>query len=252
MVDSGHGAKAGPAPYISAYSAMVDASLTRAAKGEVQAFWVRQGNKVNFTVQVKNLSNQTLSTSNNATVHVLIYQQQHLVLTDRFVVNTVNTPISNLANGATGVYQLQTIDLLGVDWTRLHFIALVDYRPGGASGPYDTLQAAVATPLAQMKPDQLVFLVDNSAITVPTQFAHVEGATSLTWNASESASWLTVTSTGNQSTPAQFLVNKASLVSGWQQAVVTFSSTDGALSDQVTVKAYLGDLNMVFLPIARK
>ena len=122
---------------------MVDAALARAAQGEVQAYWFRQGNKVNFSVQVKNLSGMTLSTSNGATVHVLVYLQQHLVLTDRFVVNTVNTPISSLANGATGVYELQTIDLVGVDWSKLHFIALVDYRPSASSTKYDMLQAAV-------------------------------------------------------------------------------------------------------------
>ncbi len=231
---------------------MVDASLARAAKGEVHAYWSRQGNQVNFTVQVKNVSGPTLSTSNGATVHVLIYQQQHLILTDRLVVDTVNTPITNLAVGATGVYQLHTADLVGVDWSKLHYIALVDYRPSGSSTAYDMLQAAVAVPLAQVTPDQLVFLVDNSDPSVPDQFAQVTGASSLTWNSSESASWLAVTASGAPSTPVQFSVNKAALVSGWQQAVVSFSSTDGALSDQVTVKAYLGDLLSVFLPIARK
>ncbi len=252
MVDSGHSTKDGPVAYISAYSAMVDASLPRVAKGQVQAFWARQGNKVNFSVQVKNLDSQTLSTSNGATVHVIVYQQQHLVLTDRFVVDTVNTPISSLASGATGVYQLQTGDLVGVDWSKLHYIALVDYRPSALSAAYDTLQAAVAVPLAQVKPDQLVFLVDNSVSTVPSQFAQVEGQSSLIWSASESAPWLTVTASGSPATPAQFSVNRGALVSGWQEAVVSFSSTDGGLSDQVTVKAYLGDLIPVFLPIARK
>jgi hypothetical protein len=218
----------------------------------VQATWVRQGNKVNFSVRVKNLSTKILSTSNDATVHVITYQQQHLALTNRFVVDAAHTSISSLAVGATGVYQLQTADLVGVDWSKLHFIALVDYRPSASSSAHDTLQAAVAVPLPQVKPDQLIFLVDNSDPTIPNQFAQVEGASNLNWNASESASWLAVTASGTPSTPVQFSVNKASLGSGWQQAVVTFSSTDGALSDQVTVKAYLGELSTVFLPLTRK
>jgi hypothetical protein len=252
MVDSGNNAKAGPATYIAAYSTMVDGSMARAPGAEVQAFWSREGNKVNFSVKVKNLSGKTLNTNNEATVHVLVYEQAHLLLTDRLVVNTVNTPINSLANNATGTYQLQTVDLVGVDWSKLHYIALVDYIPDSATGKYDMLQAAVATSLAQVKPDQLVFVVDHDATSVPIQTAQVQGPASLTWNASESAAWLTVTSTGNPATPVHFNVNKAALANGWQQAVVTFSSTDGALSDQVTVKAYLGDLAPIFLPMTAK
>jgi hypothetical protein len=252
MVDSGYNAKAGPATYVAAYSTMVDNSLVRAPQAELQAYYNRQGDKVHFSVHVKNLSGKTLSTSNGATVHVLVYEQAHLLLTGRFVVSTVNTPISSLANNATGVYELQTVDLVGVDWSKLHYIALVDYRPSVSSTKYDMLQAAEAVPLAQVSPDQLVFLVDNSDTSVPNQTAQVHGASGLTWNASESASWLTVTTTGNLSTPAVFSVSKPALSGGWQQAVVTFSSTDGALSDQVTVKAYLGDLISIFLPMTAK
>jgi hypothetical protein len=252
MVDSGNVTKDGPLTYYSAYSSMVDNSMARPPQADVQAFWVRQGNKVNFSVQVKNLSGKTLNSSNNAAVHVLIYEEAHIQLTGRFVVNTVYTSISSLTNGATGTYQLQTSDLTGVDWSKLHYIALVDYVPIISTGKFDMLQAAVAEPPPQVQPDQLFFLVDNSATTVPSQYATVQGPSSLTWNASESASWLTVTSTGHPSTPVQFSVNKAALASGLQQAVVSFSSPDGALSDNVTVKAYLGDLISVFLPMAAK
>ena len=89
MVDSGNNAKAGPAVYLAAYSTMVDASLARAPQAELQAYWSRQGDKVNFSVQVKNLSGRTLSSGNGATVHAIVYQQEHLQLTDRFVVSAV-------------------------------------------------------------------------------------------------------------------------------------------------------------------
>ncbi len=253
MVDSGHNARAGPAAYIAAYSTMVDASLARAPQAELQATWVRQGNKVNFSVQVKNLSGKTLSSSNDASVHAIVYQQQHLQLTNRFVVSAVETSISSLANGATGTYTLQTGDLIGVDWSKLHYIALVDYIPNSSSENYDMLQAAVAQPAAFVQPDQLVFLVDNGAIGVPSQTAQVQGPSSLTWNASESAAWLSVSpGSGTPATLPQFTVSKAALAGGWQQAVVSFSSPDGALSDQVTVKAYLGELIYLFLPMMAK
>jgi len=254
MVDSGHNAKAGPAAYFAAYSTMVDASLARSPQAELQATWVRQGNKVNFSVQVKNLSGKTLSSSNDATVHAIVYQQQHLQLTNRYVVSAVETPINNnLANGATGTYTLQTGDLIDVDWSKLHYLALVDYIPSSSSEKYDMLQAAVAQPAAYVQPDQLVFLVDNGATGVPSQTAQVQGPSSLTWNASESTAWLSVSpGSGTPATLPQFSVSKAALASGWQQAVVSFSSPDGALSDQVTVKAYLGELIYLFLPMMAK
>jgi len=139
---------------------MVDASLARARKAEVQAIWVRQGNKVKFTVQVKNQSGTTLSVSNDATVHVIVYIQHHYYLTDRLVIDALETQINGLANGATGAYNLETVDYEGVDWTKLHFIALVDYIPNSSTGKYDMLQAAVAQP-ATVQPDALQFLVDN-------------------------------------------------------------------------------------------
>jgi hypothetical protein len=253
MVDSGNNARAGPAAYIAAYSTMVDASMARQPQAEVQAFWVRQGNKVNFSVQVKNLSGKTLSSSNDATVHAIVYQQQHLQLTGRYVVSAVKTSISSLANGATGTYTLQTGDLIGVDWSKLHYIALVDYIPNSTLGKYDMLQAAEATLLPEVQPEQLVFLVDNDDTSVPSQSAQVQGPSSLTWNASESAAWLSVSpGNGTPATLPQFSVSKAALAGGWQQAIVSFSSPDGALSDQVTVKAYLGELVYLFLPMTAK
>ena len=253
MVDSGHNARAGPAAYIAAYSTMVDASLARLPQAELQATWVRQGDKVNFSVQVKNMSGKTLSPSNDATVHAIVYQQQHLQLTGRYVVSAVENSISSLANGATGTYTLQTGDLIGVDWSKLHYIVLVDYIPNSSSEKYDMLQAAVAQPAAFVQPDQLVFLVDDGDTTIPNQSAQVQGPSSLTWNASESAAWLTVSpGSGTPANQPQFSVSKAALAGGWQQAVVSFSSPDGALSDQVTVKAYLGELTSVFLPVMAK
>jgi hypothetical protein len=254
MVDSGHDAGAGKTVYRVAYSAMVDASLARPPEAEVQAFWLRQGNLVKFSVQVKNLSNTMLSSSNQATVHVLIYEEAHLQLTNRFVIATVNTPISSLASGATATYQLQTGDLVGADWTKLHYIALVDYIPNSSTGIYDLLQAAQVLPLPEVQPEQLVFLVDNSAAIDPIQFAKVQAASNLTWNATvpPGNTWLSVTPTGSLSTPVQVTVNKAALANGWQQAVILFSSPDSPFYGQVTVSAYLGDLISLFLPMTAK
>jgi hypothetical protein len=253
MVDSGNVISNGVVVYQDKYWSMVNSSLARPPQAEVKALWMRQGNQVKFSVQVKNLSSTTLSSSNSAKVSGIVYEEGVAgALTNRYVRATAETAIPSLAKNATATYELQTADLpSGVNWNKLHFIALVDYRPGGSTGKYDMLQAAVALP-PQVSPEQLVFLVDNGATTVPDQSAQVQGPSSLTWNSSESASWLTVTPTGSPSTPVVFSVSKAALLSGWQQTEVTISSPDGYFSDQVTVKTYLGDLSTIFLPMTAK
>ena len=254
MVDSGNSISNGVVVYQDKYWSMVNSALARPAQAEVQANWVRQGNRVNFSVQIKNQSGKTLSTGNGATVNAIVYEENvGSAVTNRFVRTAVTTSISSLANGATGTYTLQTGDLIGVDWSKLHYIVLVDYIPNSSSEKYDMLQAAVAQPAAFVQPDQLVFLVDDGDTTIPNQSAQVQGPSSLTWNASESTAWLSVSpGSGTPATLPQFSVSKAALASGWQQAVVSFSSPDGALSDQVTVKAYLGELIYLFLPMMAK
>lgn len=58
------------------------------------------------------------------------------------------TIITSLPKGASETFSLETADLRGVDWNKLHYLALVDYQPGGVAllEPYDILQAAVAVP----------------------------------------------------------------------------------------------------------
>jgi len=256
MVDSGNDVTAGvPPDYYTYYQSKVNTSLARPAKAEVTAFWKRIGNQVQFTVIVKNLSGVTLSSSNTATVHAIVYEEARLQLTNRFVISAITTPISaSLADGESRTFTLQTGNLSGVDWEKLRFLALVDYRPNGTSGKYDMLQAALATLPPEVDPEQLTFLVDESNPLATAQYAQVQGPASLTWNASKDAgaTWLDVTANGSPSTPVQFSLNLANLVSGWNETIVTFSSPDGFLSDQVTVKAYLGSINKLFLPLMAK
>ncbi len=256
MVDSGNDVTAGvPPDYYTYYQSKVNTSLARPAKAEVNAFWERIGNQVQFTVYVKNLSGVTLSSSNVATVHAIVYEEARLQLTNRFVINAISTPINpGLADGDSRIATLQTGNLSGVDWDKLRFLAIVDYRPNGTSGKYDMLQAALATLPPEVDPEQLTFLVDDSNPLATAQYAQVQGPAGMTWNASKDpgATWLNVTANGSPSTPVQFSLNIANLVSGWNETVVTFSSPDGLLSDQVTVKAYLGSISTLFLPLMAK
>ena len=154
MVDSGHQFSNG---YLGSsahdtYKDMVDTALARPSQADIQALGRRIGNKIHFDVQLTNLSGVSLSSSNGATVHGLVYEEHTPVdptvdhVTQRIVRAAVFTGVAPaLANGATITFTLETPDLTNVvDWAKLHFIVLADYRPGGSSGAYDMLQAASA------------------------------------------------------------------------------------------------------------
>jgi hypothetical protein len=149
IVDSGNQVVDGPVDYHTVYSQMVDAAMARPAKATIQATQQRIGNRVQFTVQVQNQSGVILSSdSNSATVHAIVYEDAHVGVTNRYVRAAVASTITSpLASGATASFTLETADLTVIDWNKLHYIALADYRPAGLSGPYDMLQAAWALPL---------------------------------------------------------------------------------------------------------
>ncbi len=154
MVSSGHQFSHGylGSPAHDTYKAMVDAELARPAQAEIAAQSQRIGNKVHFDVQLTNLSGATLSSSNAARVHAIVYEEHTPVdpnvdhITGRIVRAAVSTAVSPaLANGAAAAFTLETADLTNVvNWAKIHTLVLADYRPGGSSGAYDILQAVSA------------------------------------------------------------------------------------------------------------
>jgi hypothetical protein len=152
IVDSGHQVQSGVVPYYNTYKAMVDQELARPPQAEVQATWQRNGNKVTFLIQVNNLSGVALSSAQNkATVHAIVYEDKKVGVTSRYVRSAVfQTIVTSLTPGSSASFTLETPDLAGVDWNKLHYLALVDYQPGGSA--YDMLQAAVALPAVSDNP----------------------------------------------------------------------------------------------------
>jgi hypothetical protein len=152
IVDSGHQVLESVVDY-GTFKARVDQELPRPPQARIQATWQRTGNKVNFSVQVTNQSSDTLSyNQNKATVYALVYENVKVGVTSRYVRAVVDQDISiGLTPGSSATYTLDTPDLSGVDWNKLHFLALVDYQP--VSGlAYDMLQAAVALPAVSNNP----------------------------------------------------------------------------------------------------
>ncbi|HEY73202.1 MAG TPA: DUF11 domain-containing protein [Thermoflexia bacterium] len=151
IVDSGHQVHNAWYPNLyDIYKDMVDAELARAPEAEITASSQRVGNKLQFSIQVKNLSGVTLSSGNGATVHAVVYEEHTPTPTDdhntgRIVREAISASISSLANGATETFNLETGELSNVaDWDNVHAVAFVDYLPDGAGNAYDMLQAATA------------------------------------------------------------------------------------------------------------
>ena len=252
MVDSGGQISNGYVNFASVYKNMVDISLARPPQAEVHGGWWRTGNKVGIYVQVKNISGFELSSVNVAALHVLIYEEAHVKTTDRFVRTTVSQPV-RLMNNASASYLLESAELSGVDWAKLHVIALVDYRPWEFTGPYDMLQAEeieqVAVPFA-VWPANPAFMVEPATVADPQRTLTVVGPGFVSWTASGSAPWLTLSpASGTPATQPILTALRGSLASGLQQATLTFSTSDGLFSQQVTVSAYLGPVLRMFLGV---
>jgi hypothetical protein len=145
MTDSGHQFTYAASSYNS-FKALVDVELGRAPGADLAAFASRVDNHFRVIVQVVNRSGTTLSSSNAAAVHIIVYEDIKVGVTSRTVRDAVFATVSPaIADGGAGVFTLDTQNISPADWTKVHVIALVDYRPGGATGAWDMLQAAIAT-----------------------------------------------------------------------------------------------------------
>ncbi len=128
------------------YGDMVDAALERPPLGSLSVARQRVNDTFEFTVELVNNAGVSLSTSNDAVVHVLVFEDDPAGVsrvTSRYIRGDDSVSISLLADGESDTFNL-TVDLtgVGVDWSRLHSVVLVDYRPGGSSGIWDMVQAA--------------------------------------------------------------------------------------------------------------
>ena len=145
MADSGHQFGSGPVSYYSVYKGYVDAELARPPGGELSARASKVGNRFSVSVTLVNRSGTTLSASNGATVHVIVYEDIKVGVTSRTVRDAVFTGISSpIADGGQASFEIGTNELTPSNWANVHVLALVDYRPGGTTGAYDMLQATFA------------------------------------------------------------------------------------------------------------
>jgi hypothetical protein len=158
MVDSGQQVASGGADFQALYRQMVQTALARPAQAEVSARYRQVEGRVQAEVTVTNGSTATLSAANGATVHILVYEHARVLWTGRYVRGAAWTAVEEaLPPGATRTFSLETDALTVQDWNQVRVVALVDYRPGGNTGPYDMLQAALGT-LDVAEPEGVVFV----------------------------------------------------------------------------------------------
>ena len=266
MVDGGHQYAYGPldqwVDYYYAYKALVDVALSRAPEAEMNASVSREGNQLIVEVTVKNLKNVTLAyASNKAAVTVIVYEDSSEGLTSRIERAVKQYNIPSLEYNATATYPitLTSTDLTRVDdWDKLHTVAVVEYQPSGSDGPYDMLQAVLATPVPlKVRPESKVYLIDASNKKDQTLPVNVTGFPStLVWTAtSNQPAWLSVSpTTGTVGTSAAIKVDADVLFQGLYNGVVTFSVTVSGLqvTKEVDVHANVTEVIPLYLPVVQR
>lgn len=258
IVDSGHrytDRSASGTNFYNVYKGFVDAELLRQPAAEVYAQYTRVSNHFQVQVKVKNLSGVTLSSSNGATVTVIVYEDALVNATNRYARGVVMQTFSTaLANNAERTFTLNTPDLDPWDWSGLHIIAMAEYRPSG-SNAYDTLQAAIATPGGPLTilPNPILFMIDDTAPADQTQPLTITGGDAgLSWEVTGKPDWLAVAPDSGETVGIP--VDVTALVSGLSPGantgdlVITFSGSGDPFTRTIPVTAYLGEIKKGYLP----
>ena len=245
MADSGHRVDNGyHANFTTIYQPLVDLELARPPAAEIEAYWRRIGNQIRTYVRLRNEASESLSINNNATLHVLTWEDAHVGVTSRFVRAAPFVAIAPaLAPGSVTTATLDSGDLAPLSWAALHTVALADYRPGGGRA-YDMLQAAIAAPAdLTLAPDVATVAVDSGQPHDGSVPLHLAGPYVLTWTATTSAPWLAVApASGTIGADPTVTVLAAGLTPGVQSGTVSFSagSSDGmSFSRSLEVTAVL-------------
>jgi hypothetical protein len=258
IVDSGHrytDRNASGTNFYNVYKGFVDAELARQPKAEVSAQYTRVSNHFQVQVKAKNLSGVTLSSSNGATVVVIVYEDALVEATSRYARGVVQQTFSSaLANNAERTFTLNTPDLDPWDWGGLHVLAMVEYRPSG-SNAYDTLQAAIATPGGPLTilPNPILFMIDEAAPADQTQPLTITGGDmGLSWEVTSKPDWLTVSPVSAETvgTPAEVTALASGLSPGANTGnlIITFSGSGDPFTRTIPVTAYLGEIKLNYLP----
>ena len=237
------------------YRGMVQAELSRAPQADIEAYAQRADDRIVVTAWITNLSASTLGPETSASVSALVYEDTHVLLTDRFVrAAPYDTVYPALAPGGVRAFRLETDALSGVAWDRLHTVVLVDYRPQGSEA-YDMLQAAPAGPgTFTLTPGAITFLVDERGRHTGPVDLHLRGVFE-GWVAMQHPDWITV-SPGSGTLNDKPIASLAgeTLSPGWQHGDIELLVTGvagEAWTEYVAVSVYQGTVYHPYLPVVR-
>jgi hypothetical protein len=147
MVDSGHDCSWGERDFRAEFRKMIDAEMERPPLAIINASRERPDpSTLVVKAQVTNISTATLQTSSNmATLHVMVYEGHRALQTGRIVhANRTENFNDPLKPGATRYYEFTFDNLKGVNMSLLDAVVMVDYVPDPITGRWDMLNAAVA------------------------------------------------------------------------------------------------------------
>lgn len=254
MVGSGREIADGLLDFERVFRGMVEREMAVPPRASLRAWWVRQGNRLRLYVRLTNGLSVSLSAAQQASVHALVWEDRRVGTTNRIIRDAPYADLTPaLPAGATrDLPPLLTAELAGVDWSKLHTVVLVEWRPPGQAA-FDQLQAAIAAPAGiAAAPAALSFRVN--ALNPPTSRAPLalDGPGGTPWSASANALWLRVVpAAGTLPATVQMEIIPDLLPEGPQQAVVTYTAASPDGWDAVTRVSVDAELTPPFRPLRR-
>lgn len=140
MVDSGHQISNGDNLFEKIYGDMLDDALERPAAARMGVQTTRTGDLVRFDVSLTNISGETLSATNDATLTALLWAEPSPASSIPLVEAAGTAAITTLADGETGNYTFE-VPAAGIDSSATRWVVIADYVPSDSTSAYDTLQA---------------------------------------------------------------------------------------------------------------
>jgi len=140
MVDSGDTVRSGSEDYHTAYSAMVDEAMDRAAAARMTVTATLSGSFMRFDVLLTNTSGTPLSAANGAALTALLWGDPGSSPAVPVVGAAGSILVSTLEDGETGSYSFE-VPIGPVNPDRLRWVVLAEARPPDSTGAYDMLQA---------------------------------------------------------------------------------------------------------------
>ena len=145
MADSGHYWGNGYVSFYSVYQAAVDAEIARPAGADLSAGARRDRQPLPGVGAGDEPEWVHALVFEPGKIQAFVYEDIKIGVTSRTTRSVASVSIgAALEDNASRSLVLDTDDISPADWSKVHVVVAVDYRPGGTTGAYDMLQAVFA------------------------------------------------------------------------------------------------------------